>query len=324
MRLALVLAFMFVSLLMGCERQEEFTPIPKRMKVLISINIKDGSVTFFDLKREKKYAQWELGQPIQGGVLLNNGSTLLLYGHELDRAYEYNLATGKMEKEWKIGKGIISALVSNDQQHLLLADQNQKAIRIFHMNGKENGSIKIGSQPLTLLQNSTGTRVYAIDFQDEKAAVIDMEKHQVTHTFSVPKFALGGLLREREQELWVGGHGSGSSVETVIHIYSLPSGTLMKTIPAPEMPISFAETNEGIFALSHGSNTVRKWDHAGEEKASITVGANPFVMIGESHYLYVASYDSNEVTVIDGRTLQVVQRLTTGKGPFQLMIREEG
>ncbi len=321
MRLVFLLIFsLFVQLLTGCENKT-FTPIPKQMKALISINIKDGSVTFFDLQKEKVFTQWNLDQPIKGGVLLENRNALLLYGNELDRAYVYDLATGKIENEWKTGKGIVSALVSNNRKHVFLADQQQKAIRIFQTDGKEVGKIKVGSQPLSLLQNETGTRLYVIDFHDAKVDVIDVFKRQVIDTFSVPKFAFGGLLREHEQELWVGGHGGGSTVETKIHVYSLQTGKLVKTIAAPYMPVSFVETKQGIFGLSHGSNTIRKWNKAGKEEASLTVGANPFTMIGTNRYLYVASYDSDEIDVVDERTFHIVHQYKTGKGPFQLMIR---
>ncbi|WP_027409153.1 YncE family protein [Anoxybacteroides tepidamans] len=320
MRRLSLIVFLFLLLLTGCD-QQSFTPIPKRMETLISINIKDGSATFFDLEREKKYAQWNLQKPIRGGALLNNGQTLLLYGNDLDQAYEYDLATGKLKKEWQVGEGIVGALVSNDMHHIFLADQKQKEIRIFRTDGKEIGAVKVGSAPLTLLQNSDGTRLYVIDFHDAKTDIIDVPKRKVIHMFFVPKSSLGGLLREQQQEIWIGGHGSGSAMETSIHVYSLPDGKLAKTVPAPDMPIGFTETNEGIFALSHGSNMVRKWNNRGKEEAALVVGANPFTIVGTNRHLYVASYDSDEIDVIDGRTMRVVHRYKAGKGPFQLMIR---
>ncbi|QPA32749.1 YncE family protein [Thermaerobacillus caldiproteolyticus] len=322
MRLVCALIVSFCVLLAGCE-SETLPSISRQIETLISVNVKDGSVTFFDLYKGTTVAQWNLKQPVKGGALFPDGNTLLLYGDELDRVYAYDVVTGKLKNEWKTGKGIVSALVSNDGNRIFLADGRRKAIRMFQMNGKESGEIKVGSQPLTLLQNRTGTRLYVIDFYDEKAYVIDVDKRQVMDTFSVPKFAFGGLLREHEQELWVGGHGSGSTVETKIHVYSLKTGKLLKLIDAPDMPVSFVETNEGVFGLSHGSNMVRKWSKSGQQEASLTVGANPFTMIGANGRLYVASYDSDEIYVIDERTLRIVARWKTGKGPFQLLIRGE-
>ncbi|ANB60746.1 NHL repeat-containing protein [Anoxybacteroides amylolyticum] len=305
-------------LIAGCQHQA-FPPIARHMETLISVNIKDGTVTFFDLTLEKKYAQWEIHEPVKGGVLLKHGQELLLYGNELEQAYVYDLATGKRKSEWNTGKGIVSALASSDGKHVFLADEQQKKLRIFTVGGKEEAAIQVGRKPLTLLQTKDGTQLYVIDFHDAKADVIDVPKRRMIATFSVPKSALGGLVRE--QELWVGGHGGGSTVETNIHVYSL-NGKLKKTIAAPTMPISFVETDNGIFTLSHGSNTVRKWDKKGTKAVSLTVGVNPFTMIGGKKYLYIASYDGDVVDVVDQQTLRPVRQYKTGKGPFQLLIRE--
>jgi YVTN family beta-propeller protein len=306
----------------GCE-QETFPAVPDRLEVLISVNVNDESVTFFDLQTGRKVAEWKMKQPIKGAALLRDGRTLLLYGSDLDRVYSYDMRTGKAKSEWKTGKGIVGALVSNKGNTVFLADERQKSLRIFDGDGKEKAKIEVGNKPLTLLQNKAGTTIYVIDFRNTKAYVVDVDKRRVIREFSVPKFAFGGLLRERQQELWIGGHGSGNTVETNIRIYSIKTGALIKVIKAPTMPVSFVETNEGMFALSHGSNMVRKWDDSGNLKASVTVGANPFAMTAANERLYVASYDSNEIYVVDQHMMKIIARWKTGKGPFQLLIRKE-
>jgi YVTN family beta-propeller protein len=321
-RIYMLLAVLGMLFVHGCE-QETFPAIPKRLEVLISVNVNDESVTFFDTQTGKKVAEWKMKKPIKGAILLQDNRTLLLYGSDLDRVYLYDMRTGKEKSEWKTGKGIVGALVSNKGNTVFLADEREKALRIFDGNGKEKGKIEVGNKPLTLLQNKAGTTIYAIDFRDTKAYIVDVDKRRVIRKFSVPKFAFGGLLRERQQELWVGGHGSGSTVETNIRIYSIKTGELIKLMKAPVMPVSFVETNEGIFALSHGSNMVRKWDDSGNLKASVTIGANPFTMIGANGRLYVASYDSNEIYVVDQHTMKIIARWKTGKGPFQLLIWKE-
>jgi YVTN family beta-propeller protein len=313
-----VLGMLFIH---GCE-QEALPAVPKQMEVLISVNVNDESVTFFDIQTGRKVAEWKLRKRIKGAVLLPDDRTLLLYGSELDRVYLYDMRTGREKNEWKTGKGIVGALVSNKGNTVFLADERQKTLRIFDGNGKEKAKIKVGNKPLTLLQNKAGTTIYVIDFHNTKAYVVDVDKRRVIRTFSVPKFAFGGLLRDGRQELWIGGHGSGSTVETNIRIYSIKTGALIKLMKAPSMPVSFVETNEGIFALSHGSNILRKWDDSGNLKASVTIGANPFIMIGANERLYIASYDSNEIYVVDQRTMKIIARWKTGKGPFQLLIRK--
>jgi YVTN family beta-propeller protein len=320
--ICMLLAVLGMFFIHGCER-ETFPAVPKRLEVLISVNVNDESVTFFDLQTGRKVAEWNLQKPIKGAVLLRDDRTLLLYGNELDRVYLYDMRTGEAKREWKTGKGIVGALVSNKGNTVFLADERQKALRVFDENGKEKAKIEVGDKPLTLLQNKASTTIYVIDFHNAKAYVIDVGKRRIIRKFSVPKFAFGGLLRERQQELWIGGHGSGSTVETNIRIYSIKTGALIKVMKAPTMPVGFVETNEGIFALSHGSNTVRKWNDSENLQASVTVGANPFTMIAANERLYIASYDSDEIYVVDQRTMKTIARWKTGKGPFQLLIRKE-
>jgi YVTN family beta-propeller protein len=319
--ICVLLAVLGILFIHGCE-QETLPAVPKQMEVLISVNVNDESVTFFDIQTGRKVTEWKLRKRIKGAVLLPDDRTMLLYGNELDRVYLYDMRTGEEKSEWKTGKGIVGALVSNKGNKVFLADERQKALRIFDLKGKEKAKIEVGNKPLTLLQNKAGTTIYVIDFHNTKAYAVDVGKRRVIRTFSVPKFAFGGLLRDGRQELWIGGHGSGSTVETNIRIYSIKTGALIKLMKAPSMPVSFVETNEGIFALSHGSNILRKWDDSGNLKASVTIGANPFIMIGANERLYIASYDSNEIYVVDQRTMKIIARWKTGKGPFQLLIRK--
>lgn len=322
-RVCLFLLILGLYLVYGCEKAA-FPAVPKRPQILVSVNVKGESVAFFDAKTGATLAEWKVKKPIQGAALLRDQRTLLLYGNELDRVYLYDIHTGKEAQEWRTGKGIVRALVSNKGDVVFLADEQQNMIRIFKENGQEAGKIAVGDKPLTLLQNDAGTLLYVIDFRNMKAYIVQVDKRRVIRTFSVPKFAVSGLLREKEGELWIGGHGSGSTVETNIHIYSARTGAFVKTVKAPVMPVDFAETKGGIYVLSHGSSTLWKWNDSGELESSVIAGANPFAMIAENGRLYIASYDSDEIYVVDERTMKVVDRWKTGKGPFQLLMAKGG
>ncbi|MEW5321991.1 hypothetical protein V2J23_07525 [Geobacillus thermoleovorans] len=311
----------WLLLLSGCVKTS-FPPIADSLSVIISLDVKAETVTFLNANNGEKVARWHINEPFQGGALSPDGRTLLLYGRNLDRVYRYDLTTGKPLREWKTGSGIVSAVPSPNGRTWFFGDSVHNAVRVTGRDGKEIARLSVGQSPMTLLVNRAGTRLYAIDFQDERASVIDAARRRVIHSFAVPKFALGGLVRERQGELWVGGHGSGSKVESDIHIYSLEDGRLLRTLAAPVMPVDFAETNRGVFVLSHGSNTVYRFSPDGKKLASASVGANPFAMEAADGRLYIASYDSDEIAVIDEATMRPITRCKTGDGPLQLLIRE--
>lgn len=308
-------------LLSGCVHPS-FPPVADSLSVVISLDVKAGTVTFLNAKNGSKIARWNINEPFQGGALSPDGRTLLLYGRELDGVYRYDLATGKPLSEWKTGSGIVSAAPSPDGRTWFFGDSEHHAVRVVSRGGKEIARLSVGRSPMTLLVNRAGTRLYVIDFQDERARVIDVDRRRVIRSFAVPKFALGGVVREKQGELWVGGHGSGSRVETNIHVYSLQDGRLLRTIAAPVMPVDFVETDRGVFVLSHGSNTVYRVLPSGKRLGSISVGANPFAMEAALGRLYIASYDSDEMIVVDEATLRPLARWKTGDGPLQLFIRE--
>ncbi|KAF0994580.1 YncE family protein [Geobacillus sp. TFV-3] len=308
-------------LLSGCVKTS-FPPIADSLSVIISLDVKAETVTFLNANNGEKVARWHINEPFQGGALSPDGRTLLLYGRELDRVYRYDLATGKPLSEWKTGSGIVSAAPSPDGRTWFFGDSEHHAVLVVDKEGKEIARLSVGRSPMTLLVNRHGMRLYAIDFQDGRAFVIDVERRRVLHSFAVPKLALGGLVRERQGELWVGGHGSGNKVEKNIHVYSLQDGRLLRTIAAPVMPVDFVETRRGVFVLSHGSNTVYQFSKEGKQLASASVGANPFAMEAASGRLYIASYDSDEIIVVDEATMRPLARWKTGDGPLQLLIRE--
>ena len=305
----------------GCAKPS-FPPIDNSLSVVISLDVKGETVTFLNAKNGRVIARWKINKPFRGGALSPDRRTLLLYGPDLDRVYRYNLATGKQLDEWKTGSGIISATATPDGSTWFFGDNQHHAVRVWSENGKELTRLRVGHSPLTLLINDAGTELYAIDFQAGRTFVIDAVHHRLIRSFAVPKMALGGLVREQQGELWVGGHGSGSRVGTNIHVYSLPDGRLRKMIAAPVMPIDFIETDRGVFVLSHGSNTMHRFAPDGNRLASMSVGANPFAMEAAGGRLYIASYDSDEIIVVDEATLRPLARWKTGDGPLQLLIRE--
>jgi DNA-binding beta-propeller fold protein YncE len=317
----LLVIMICLSLLTGCYTKS-FTPIPMDKEALISVNIKDGSLTFFDLNDQKRIAEWKLKQPLRGALLLPDRNRLLVYADNLETAYVFNLAEGKVEREWKVGKGIVNAVAANDRKHLVFVDERKGSLKLFTLKGKEIGEIQVGKKPLTILQNKQGNLFYVLNFNDDFLSVVDIQKQEVIDTFSIPKSSTGGVIREVQNELWIGGHGSGEHIQSNVHVYSLKTGQLLKMIPAPEMPIYFVETKHGVFVLSHGTNTLRKYNSQKKEAASLKVGSNPFSMAAHVNELYIASYDSDEIYQVDQQSLKIVNKLRSGNGPFQLIIRE--
>lgn len=320
MRKILIYLILSFLLLAACST-EKLPKVSSSHPLAITVNIKDPSLTFIDMETSEKIADWDLDKPYVGGLMHSDGDTLLLYGKQVDSVDLYSLKEGKMIDSWSTGKGIVSGLLLGSQEQIAFADQEKNAVRFFSLTGEELEQVQTRKNPITLLEAQNG-RLFVISYNSQNLAVIDLEKKKIIEDFSTHPSASGALLREGKNQIWVGGHGEGAEIEKDIHVYDTETGDLVKKIPAPLMPVSFAESGPYIYSLSHGSNTLYKLDEAGNIINSLKVGANPFAMKISTDALIIAGYDSDDVHIIDPISLQIEEQIPVGKGPFQLILRE--
>lgn len=300
--------------------EKDYPPVAKELSMIITINIKDMTVSFVDAERHKKVTQWEMEKPYSGGLILPDQDTLLLYGKGVESVDLYSLSKGELVNSWNTGKGIANGLVLKNKKEIVFADQIRNQARFFTIDGKETKSIAARQNPFTILEGKE--KLYVISLNDEELTIIDKQTKESLESIKIHPFATGALLRESENELWIGGHGTGTEAEPDIHVYNLVDGRLLHTIHAPLMPVNFIEKDGSIYVISHGSNTLYKISETGEQIKSVQIGANPFELSVFHDDLIVAGYDSNDIYFVDPTSLEIKHQVNVGKGPFQLIVRE--
>ncbi len=121
----------------------------------------------------------------------------------------------------------------------------------------------------------------------------------MTRTVDTLDSAVSGFVVPETNELWVGGHGSGATIQQEAYVHSLVDGRLITRVKAETMPIQFAQTNEAIYVLCHGSNMLYAFDRNTKRLIrELNIGANPFAMTKAKNDLVIASYDSNELLLL--------------------------
>ena len=288
--------------------------------IIVTINIKDMTISFVDGERHKLMEQWEMEKPYSGGLILPDKDTLLLYGKQVETVDLYSLSKGEYVTSWKTGKGIANGKILQNEKEVVFVDQARNLARFFTIDGEETKAISTNQNPFTILEGED--KLYVINLNDEELTIIDKEKKVGLDSMNIHSYAAGALLRESKNELWIGGHGSGTQAEPDIHIYNLEDGSLINTIHAPLMPVNFIEKEGMIYVISHGSNTLYKIPENGEQMKSVQIGANPFEISFFQEELIVAGYDSNDIYFVDPNNLQIKHQVKVGKGPFQLIVRE--
>lgn len=318
--LKIILLSFLICTLVSCKKGLHAIPIDG--DILMTINIKDQTITFLDIDEQTNIAEWNLNEQYTGGLLLQDNDSLLLYGKDVDTVDLFSLSEGRKIDSWSTGRGIVNGyLLENDT--IAFADQYLNKVRFFSSNGNEIGNVITGKNPLTILQHkSKKDLLYVVNFDDKLLSIINIEDLRVERSISIHPNAAGSLIREEENEIWIGGHGERDTIEKNIHVYDLVSGNLFKKIKAPLMPIDFIEYENSIYALSHGSNTVYKYNTNGELEGSLKVAANPFDMTIFNGQLIIAGYDSNILNFIDLETFSISKEFNVGNGPFQIITRE--
>ncbi|MCM3573806.1 WD40 repeat domain-containing protein [Mesobacillus subterraneus] len=320
MKQIFIIATMTFTVLLSACSLKSFEAIPKDSSFISTINIKEMTISFYDMEKDEKLPDWNVDRPYIGGLILPDKDTILLYGKAVDTADLYSLSKGKKIESWKTGEGIVNALLVGDGTEIAFADQERDSVRFFDIDGNEVDEVKVEKEPLTLLEAEK--KLYAISYKQEMLSIVDLENKERLPGFEIHPAAAGALMSREKGELWIGGHGKGTEVEERIHIYDLNKGTLIKEISAPVMPVDFTKDEDNIFVLSHGSNMLYKLAGDGSKQGSIKVGANPFEIDFFADKLIVAGYDSNEVYIIDPDSLSIEKTLEVGNGPFQIVTRE--
>jgi WD40 repeat protein len=318
-QILIIAATTFTVFLSACSLKS-FEPIPEDSSFISTINIKEMTISFYDMEKDEKLPDWNVDRPYIGGLILPDKDTILLYGKAVETADLYSLSRGKKIESWKTGEGIVNALLVGDGTEIAFADQERDSVRFFDIDGTEVDEVKVEKEPLTLLEAEE--KLYSISYNQEMLSIVDLEKKERLPGFEIHPAAAGALMCREKGELWIGGHGKGTEVEERIHIYDLNNGTLIKEISAPVMPVDFTKDEDDVFVLSHGSNMLYKLAEDGSKKDSIKVGANPFEIDFFADKLIVAGYDSNEVYIIDPDSLYIEKTLEVGNGPFQIVTRE--
>jgi len=315
------LIVLFVFILAGCFRNG-LQAIPLGIAIIASVNLKDSSITFLDGESFTPLAQWKIMESFTGATLLPDQDHIVIYGKKMSALQIYSLSKGELVEEWEVGSGIVYVELINNQTELALVDQYRDSIRILSLNGEEIREAEVGNNPISLIEDKERDKLFVVNFDDEKISVLHAKTLEHLQDIAINPSSAGIRLLEDSGELWVGGHGEGSEIEENVHIYSAEKGNLITTLNAPSMPIKFQEWDDSVLILSHGSNTVYKYNRTTKEMQSQKVGVNPFEISIYQNYVVVAAYDSDEIFLLNPNTFTVEKKVRVGKGPFQLFVRE--
>ncbi|WP_235473484.1 YncE family protein [Lysinibacillus macroides] len=302
--------------LAGCT-EKSYEPIERDQEFIASFNIQEPSLDFID-EDGNTLATWVFDQAYSGAVLLGD-DRILLYGHQIGAIDVYTISTGEKRYSKKVAIGTTNVYYDDSIQQFFIANSKNNTVTSFDQEGNALATQQIGNYPMSM--TSYKDKLYIVNFKDTKLSVLNMKNLMIEQEWPIQKSSHGIAVLEETHELWIGGHGEGSSPNRTVKKYDLTTGKQHGEIEMPLMPVGLKKTNDTVFVVSHGHNILYAADFAGTIKWQQEVGANPFVVEQFKDYIVVAGYDDHTLHFIkDGQQDKTVD---VGKGAFQLLVREE-
>ncbi|MBS4220394.1 hypothetical protein KHA96_19005 [Bacillus sp. FJAT-49711] len=308
-----------VIFLTGCQEKKQ-KPITNSQPFVATLNVKENSMSFINESGEE-LTKWNFNKMYTGGFLHTDGDTLVLYGPEVEGIDFYSVKTGKIEKTIKTGKGIVNGIYIPSISKFAFANKNRNEVLFFNKKGNETNKIKTKNYPMAMAADDLN--LYVAAFQGEELSIIQLSTLEVSDEISIPSSSVGMLLREDEEEIWIGGHGVGNKAKSSISVISLKSKKIEEEISAPLMPVDFYENSHGIYSISHGTNMLYHFTHDKQLIEQLEVGANPFAIHYFQGNIMVAGFDSEELYWINPDSLKIERTTKVGKGPFVIIVREK-
>lgn len=303
-------AIVIILLMSACSPSYEAIPESESTQIGVYSQL-DSTLSVYD-ESLNGLGTWNLDQPYTGMVLVDS-ETILFYGYGLVNADLYQLSTGQFISSFEVGEGTVSAVTDNN--FLYVANSQTDEIKRFDNQFQQTGVIASGNYPMSMQVRDDS--LYIVHYQDTRLTRIDLTKWLIEDEWDIPMASQG--LWVDEQYIYIGGHGSGASMNSFTQVMDVKTGEVIKRLETPIMPIAFTKLKNHLYVMSHGSNSLYEVEGL-EIRNQIPVAANPFSVLASSEFIYVAGYDDD--TLYQLKNMEIVKETVTGDGPLQLFIRE--
>lgn len=310
-----LLGMMLASILLAACNHTTYKPIDAQTAFIASVNIDEPSIDFID-EQGKQLAVWPLSESYSGATLIGD-DRILLYGHHLDHADIVQLSTGKQLTTLDTGEGVTNAIYDAHTKYVYIANSWTNEVTAYDEDGVLKATRHTGTYPMSMLVHDD--QLFVVNFKETTLSVLEATTLKKRDEWDIPKSSNGLVVVG--DELWIGGHGSGSKPNDVVERHHIQTGKTLSTLKLPLMPIAFLKHNNDVYALSHGENVLHQLNHKGQDVAKVEVASNPFTIASFANYIVVSGYDDHKMYWLDN--MKVVKSQDVGEGPFQLLVRDK-
>jgi PQQ-dependent catabolism-associated beta-propeller protein len=238
-------------------------------------------------------------------------------------------ATLKLSRLLKSGSDPEQFDLSHDGKRLFISNEDSGTLSVVSIaSGAVEATVPVGKEPegvrvtpdgrWIVVTSETGNAIYAID-----ANTLKMVK-----SVPVGKRPRDVAFAPDSKTVYISGEFDASLYTTTIPDSSSATKLLQLRSEARPMGVIFDAAHKRLFVSTGRGGTIAVVALEGDPKlvTEIQVGARPWgiALSHDGKRLYSANGSSNDVTIIDTTTLQVVKKVAVGKSPWGVVLDSRG
>jgi YVTN family beta-propeller protein len=238
-------------------------------------------------------------------------------------------ATLKLNRLLKSGSDPEQFDLSHDGKRLFISNEDTGTLTVVGIaSGEVEATVPVGKEPegvrvtpdghWIVVTSETGNAIYAID------------AHTLKMVKSVPvgKRPRDVAFAPDGRTVYISGEFDASLYTTTIPDSSSATKLLQLRPEAKPMGVIYDASHKRLFVSTGRGGTIAVVSLEGGPKlvAEIPVGARPWgiALSHDGKRLYTANGSSNDVSIIDTTTLQVVKKVAVGKSPWGVVLDSRG
>ena len=208
--------------------------------------------------------------------------------------------------------------ISPDGKTLYLPNEDAGTVQIVGTDGTLHGSVPVGAQPEGVAVSPDGKLLYVSAEGGGTVATIDTATNKPIKTIPVGDRPRSIAFSHDGKHAYVAVE---QSAQLVVIDTATGSVTAKVTLPGKDskpMGVAVSPDDKTVFASTGRGGLLAQVGAGGDLQKTVAVGPRPWGIATDpaGNFIYTANGQSNDISVVDARTMAVVARIKSGGKPW--------
>ncbi len=245
--------------------------------------------------------------------------------HSADGVVELDTATGRILRVLSVGHDPESLALTPDGHWLVVSNEEDGEASIVDLSsGKQVGAVPTGAEPEGVACRPDGKVFYVTSEDEGTVTVIDPFARKVLATFQAGQRPRSVVFTSDARLAFVTGEGSRTVTRVDAQKHLVLETLRLDGSQVKPMGIAITADDRSLFVTTGRGGSVVAIDIPTFKvtATSANIGQRPWGVAsdGAGRRIYTANGPSNDVSILDAVSLQVVQRVPCGTHPWGLAL----